>query len=61
MLLALLLAPRPNLAQETVPDGRTISGSERDRWFEAVRERQKGITGMSAAVVQRKRDPLLKN
>jgi len=61
MILALLLAPRPNLAEETVPDGRTISGPERDRWFEAVRERQKGITGLSAAVVQRKRDPLLKN
>jgi len=61
MILALLLAPRPNLAEETVPDGRTITGAERDRWFEAVRERQKGITGLSAAVVQRKRDPLLKN
>jgi outer membrane lipoprotein-sorting protein len=61
MILALLLAPRPILAEETVPDGRTISGAERDRWFEAARERQKGITGLSAAVVQRKRDPLLKN
>ena len=61
MLLALLLAPRPNLAEEAVPDGRTISGAERDRWFEEVRERQKGITGLSASVVQRKRDPLLKN
>ena len=61
MILALLLAPRPNLAEETFPDGRAISGAERDRWFEAVRERQKGITGLSAAVVQRKRDPLLKN
>jgi hypothetical protein len=57
MLLALLLAPRPNLAEETVPDGKAISGAERDRWFEEVRERQKGITGLSAAVVQRKRDP----
>jgi outer membrane lipoprotein-sorting protein len=61
MILALLLAPRPNLAEEAGPDGRTISGAERDRWFEAVSERQKGITGLSAAVVQRKRDPLLKN
>lgn len=61
MLLALLLAPRPNLAEETVPGGKTISGSERDRWFAEARERQKGITGLSAAVVQRKRDPLLKN
>jgi outer membrane lipoprotein-sorting protein len=61
MILALLLAPRPNLAEEAVPDGRNISGAERDRWFEEVRERQKGITGLSAAVVQRKRDPLLKN
>ena len=61
MILALLLAPRPNLAEGTVPDGRTISGAERDRWFEELRERQKGITGLSAAVVQRKRDPLLKN
>jgi outer membrane lipoprotein-sorting protein len=61
MLLALLLAPRPNLAEETVPGGKTISGAERDRWFEEVRERQKGITGLSAGVVQRKRDPLLKN
>ena len=61
MLLALLLSPRPNLAEETVPDGKTISGAERDRWFEEVRERQKGVTGLSAAVVQRKRDPLLKN
>jgi outer membrane lipoprotein carrier protein len=61
MILALLLAPRSNLAEETSPDGRMISGAERDRWFEAVRERQKGITGLSAAVVQRKRDPLLKN
>jgi len=61
VILALLLAPRPNLAEETVPDGRMVSGAERDRWFEEVRERQKGITGVSAAVVQRKRDPLLKN
>jgi outer membrane lipoprotein-sorting protein len=61
LLLALLLAPRPNLAEETVPGGKTISGAERDRWFEEVRERQKGITGLSAGVVQRKRDPLLKN
>ena len=61
MILALFLAPRPILAEETVPDGKTISGAERDRWFEEVRERQKGITGLSAAVVQRKRDPLLKN
>ena len=61
MLLALLLAPRPNLAEETVPGGKAISGAERDRWFEEVRERQKRITGLSAAVVQRKRDPLLKN
>jgi outer membrane lipoprotein-sorting protein len=60
-LLALLLVPRPNFAEETVPDGRAISGSERDRWFAEARERQKGITGLSAAVVQRKRDPLLKN
>lgn len=61
MLLALLLSPRPILAEETVPGGKTISGAERDRWFEEVRERRKGITGLSAAVVQRKRDPLLKN
>jgi outer membrane lipoprotein-sorting protein len=61
MLLALFILPRPNLAAETVPDGKTISGAERDRWFEQVRERRKGVTGMSAAVVQRKRDPLLKN
>ena len=61
MLLALLLFPRPNLAGETVPGGKTISGAERDRWFEEARERQKGVTGWSAAVVQRKRDPLLKN
>ena len=60
-LLALLLAPRTNLAVETVPDGKTISGAERDRWFEMVRERQKGVNGLSAEVVQRKRDPLLKN
>ncbi len=61
LLLALLLAPRPNLAVETVPGGKAISGAERDRWFEEARERQKGITGLSAAVVQRKRDPLLKD
>jgi outer membrane lipoprotein-sorting protein len=61
IILALLLAPRPDLAEGTVPDGRTISGAERDRWFEDLRERQKGITGLSAVVVQRKRDPLLKN
>jgi len=61
ILLALLLAPRPNLAEETVPGGKTISGAERDRWFEEVRERQKGVTGLIAAVVQRKRDPLLKD
>lgn len=60
MMLALLLSPRPNLAAETVPDGTMISGPERDRWFEEVRERQKGIIGISATVVQRKRDPLLK-
>jgi outer membrane lipoprotein-sorting protein len=61
VLLALLLAPRPNIAEETVPGGKTISGAERDRWFEEVRERQKRVTGLSAAVEQRKRDPLLKN
>lgn len=57
----MLLAPRPNLAEETVPGGKTISGAERDRWFEEARDRQKGVNGLSAAVVQRKRDPLLKN
>lgn len=61
LILALCLAPRPNLAEETVPGGQKISGAERDRWFEGARERQKGITGLSATVVQRKRDPLLKN
>jgi outer membrane lipoprotein-sorting protein len=61
MLLALLLAPRPSLAEETVPGGKAISGAERDRWFEEVRERQKRVTGLSASVVQRKRDPLLKD
>ena len=61
MILALLLSPRPTLAEETVPEGKMISGAERARWFEEVRERQKGITGLRAAVVQRKRDPLLKN
>ena len=61
MLLALFLSPRPNLAEETVPEGKMISGAERDRWFAEIREIQKGITGWSAAVVQRKRDPLLKN
>ncbi len=61
LILALSLAPRPNLAEETVPDGKTISGAERNRWFEVARERQKGVTGLSATVVQRKRDPLLKN
>ena len=61
ILLSLLLAPRPTLAEETVPGGKPISGSERDRWFEEVRQRQKGVTGLSAAVVQRKRDPLLKD
>ena len=61
LILALFLSPRPSLAEETVPGGKTISGSVRDRWFAEARERQKGITGLSAAVVQRKRDPLLKN
>ena len=61
MLLALLLSPRPNLAEEAVPKGETISGAERDRWFEEFRGRQKGISGWSAAVTQRKRDPLLKS
>ena len=61
MLLALLLSPRPNLAAETAPAGKAISGAEKDRWFEEVRERRKGVTGLSAVVVQRKRDPLLKN
>jgi outer membrane lipoprotein-sorting protein len=61
LILALFLSPRPNLAEEAVPGGKTISGAERDRWFEELRERQKEITGLSAAVVQRKRDPLLKN
>ena len=61
MILAIFLAPRPNLAGEIVPGGTKFSGAERDRWFEEARERQKGITGLSAAVVQRKRDPLLKN
>lgn len=61
VLLALLLSPRPNLAEEAVPGGKTLSGAERDRWFEEDRKRQKEITGLSAAVVQRKRDPLLKD
>ena len=61
VLLALLLSPRPNLAEEAVPGGKTISGAERDRWFEEDRKRQKEVTGLSASVVQRKRDPLLKN
>ena len=61
LLLALFLSPPPSLAQENVPGDKTISGAEKVRWFEEVRDRQKGITGLSAAVVQRKRDPLLKN
>ena len=60
-ILLLFLAPRPILAGESVTDGKVISGAERDRWFEEARERQKGVTGLSATVVQRKRDPLLKN
>ena len=60
MLLALLLAPLPALAEEIAPGGKAFSEAEKDRWFAEVRERQKGITGLSAAVVQRKRDPLLK-
>jgi len=60
-ILALFLAPRPILAEESVKDGKAISGAERDRWFEEARERQKGVTGLSATVVQRKRDPLLKS
>lgn len=59
-VLAVFPAHRPLLAEGTVPDGKAISGVERDRWFEEVRERQKGVSGLSAAVVQRKRDPLLK-
>ncbi len=61
MLLALLLAPRPNLAEEAVPDGKMISGAERDRWFKEVRELRQGLSSLSAGEVQRKRDPLLKN
>lgn len=60
-LLAMILSTRPNLAEEAGPDGKAISGAERGRWFDEARKRQKGITGLSAAVVQRKRDPLLKN
>jgi hypothetical protein len=43
VLLAFLL-PRPNLAEEAVPGGKTISGGE-DRWFEEDRKRQKEVSG----------------
>lgn len=61
VLLALLFSPRPSLAEDTAPGEKTILGAERARWFEEDRERQKRVGGLSAAVVQRKRDPLLKD
>ena len=61
MLLALFLSPRAVLAEESFPGEKAISGAERDRWFAEDRERQKRVTGLSAVVVQRKRDPLLRD
>ena len=60
-ILALLLVPRPNLAEETVPGGKMVSGAEKDRWFKEARERQKSVRGLTASLIQRKRDPLMKN
>lgn len=59
-ILALLLVPQPVFADDPVPSGKAMSAAETTRWFEDTRERQKGINGLSAAVTQRKRHPLLK-
>jgi len=40
--------------------GIPVTGTERAAWFEKTKERQKGIEGLQAAVVQRKRHPSLK-
>lgn len=60
-LLALLLLPRPNRAEDAVPDGKMMSAIEMERWFKEARERQKSLTGFTASMTQRKRDPLMKN
>jgi outer membrane lipoprotein carrier protein len=60
-ILAILLAPRPIFAGDAIPGEKAILGTERERWFEEIRERQKKVTGMTAVVVQRKRHPLLKD
>jgi len=60
LLLALLLVPRLVFAGDPDPPGKLMPAAERVRWFEETRERQKGITGLSAAVTQKKRHPLLK-
>ena len=59
-ILALLLVPLLVFADDPVPLGRIMSAAEKTSWFEETRERQKGIFGLSAAVTQRKRHPLLK-
>lgn len=62
-ILALLLVPLLVFADDPVPPvppGKVMPAAERARWFEETRERQKGINGLSAAVTQRKRHPLLK-
>jgi len=59
-ILALLLVPLPVFADDPVPSGKVMSSTERTRWFEETRARQKGINGLSAFVTQRKRHSLLK-
>lgn len=59
-VIAILLSPGVSMSGEGSSPGLQVPGPEKNRWFEEVQKRQMDILGFSAAVVQRKRHPLLK-
>lgn len=57
--LWMAVAAVPAVAGEPRPEV-PVPEAERARWFDKARERQKGIEGLEATVVQRRRHPSLK-
>ncbi len=60
VLAALLVSAIPSGSTGAVPTEGQVHGEERVRIVERLQERQRGIASLRAAVVQRKRHPLLK-
>ncbi len=59
-LAALLLCSSPPAGTAATPAGTEVRGEERVQLLERLREQQRGIQSVRAAVVQRRQHPLLK-